>query len=319
MRLIATFIAALLWIGMANAADVKGSADHPLIPRYEGSEIVNYGHQKFTDYRLMVRKATAYGGIGKNLQATMPLEGEVTRISYRAPADRSVLEVFRNYEKALQEAGFQPVFSCDKKACGGRNFNAVMAAGKLYMLFGEYQAEQRYLAAKLARPQGDVYVALYAVMNKAGGGPNKNRTMVQLDVIALKPMEEKMVVLDAKKLGSEIAAEGRVAIYGILFDFDKADIKAESKPQLDEIAALLKKTPDLKVLIVGHTDAKGSLDYNHNLSEKRARAVVKALTSQYGIAGSRLTPVGVGMAAPVASNRTEEGRAKNRRVEIVER
>lgn len=319
MRLIATLIAALLWTGMANAADVKGSADHALIPRYEGSEIVSYGHQKFTDYRLMIRKATAYGGVGKNLQATMPLEGEVTRISYRAPASRSVLEVFRNYEKALQEAGFQPVFSCDKEACGGRHFNAVMAAGKLYMLFGEYQAEQRYLAAKLARPQGDVYVALYAVMNKAGGGPNKNRTMVQLDVIALKPMEEKMVVLDAKKLGSEIATEGRVAIYGILFDFDKADIKSESKPQLDEIAALLKKTPELKVLIVGHTDAKGSLDYNQNLSEKRARAVVKALTSQYGIAAARLTPVGVGMAAPVASNRTEEGRAKNRRVEIVER
>ncbi|HEU5017573.1 MAG TPA: DUF4892 domain-containing protein [Pseudolabrys sp.] len=319
MRTVAIFLVALLWTGTAGAADVKGSADHPLIPRYKNSEIVKYDHQKFTDYRLMIAKATAYGGVSKNLQATMPLEGELTRISYRAPTDRSVLEVFRNYEQALRAGGFAPIFSCEKEACGGRNFNAVMAAGKLYSLFGEYQTEQRYLAAKLSRPEGDVYVAVYAVMNKSGGGPNKNHTMVQLDVIALKPMEEKMVVLDAKKLQSEMATEGRVAVYGILFDFDKADIKSESKPQLDEIAALLKKNSNLEVLIVGHTDGKGALDYNQNLSEKRARAVVKALTSQYGIAAGRLTPVGVGMAAPVATNRTEAGRAKNRRVEIVER
>lgn len=318
MRFLLTIIIFLFGINAANAADVAGSADHPLVPRYENSEIVAYQTEEFTDYRLMVARAKNYGGLDKNLDATLPLEGKVTRISYRAPADRSTLEVFRNYENALKAAGFETVFTCEKDACGGRNFNHAIAAGELYSLFGEYQAEQRYLAAKLSRPEGDVYVAVYAVMNKAGGGPNANRTMVQLDVVEMKPMEEKMVVLDASALQSEIATEGRVAVYGILFDFDKADIRPDSEPQLQEIAALLKDSPDLKVLIVGHTDAKGALDYNRDLSLRRGKSVVTALTSGYDIDADRLTAVGVGMAAPVASNRTEEGRAKNRRVEIVE-
>src|SRR5690606_28013189 len=130
--------------------------------------------------------------------------------------------------------------------------------------------------------------AVYAVMNKSGGGPNMDRTMVQLDVVELQPMEEKMVVLDAGALQSEIATEGRVAVYGILFDFDKADIRPDSTPQLQEIAALLKDSPDLKVLIVGHTDAKGALDYNRNLSLRRAKSVVDVLASDYGIDAGRL-------------------------------
>jgi outer membrane protein OmpA-like peptidoglycan-associated protein len=306
-------------MGAAFAGDAKGSADHPLLPRYEGSEIVHYSTEAFTEYRLMTAPAKAYGGIAKNLDASLALEGKLTRITYRAPVDRSVLEVFRNYENALKEKGFESVYSCTKDACGGRNFNAVMAAGPLYMLFGEYQAEQRYLAAKLSRPVGDIYAVIYAVLNKSGGGPNKNRVMLQLDMIEMKPMEEKMVVLAADEMKAGITTDGRVAVYGILFDFDKADIRPDSKPQLEQIAKFLKGDTALEVRIVGHTDSKGGLDYNRDLSEKRASAVVKALTGQYGIAAKRLTPVGVGMAAPVATNRTEEGRAKNRRVELVER
>lgn len=168
------------------------------------------------------------------------------------------------------------------------------------------------------RPEGGVYVSLYAVTNRSGGGPNRNRAMIQLDVIELKQMEERMVVTDASAMRREIGAEGRVAVYGILFDFDKDTLRADSKPQLEEIAKLLKDTPTLKVLIVGHTDAKGAIDYNQKLSERRARAVVETLARDFGIERGRLTPVGVGMAAPVATNRTDEGRGKNRRVELVD-
>lgn len=304
--------------GTVEAADVKGSKDHPLIPRYEGSEIVKYGTDAFTDYAIMVAPAKAYGGKEKNLGATQSLEGKVTRISYRAPADRSTLEVFRNYEQALKKAGFEPIFTCAQAACGGRNFNLSVGGGDLYSLFGDYPAEQRYLAAKLVRPEGDVYTSLYTVVNKAGGGPNKDRAMIQLDVIELKPMEQRMVVLDASALQRDIAKQGRVAVYGILFDFDKDAMRPDSKPQLEEIAKLLKGAPNLRVLIVGHTDAKGRMDYNRDLSERRARSIVDALARDYGIERSRLTPMGVGMAAPVASNRDEQGRALNRRVELVD-
>ena len=116
----------------------------------------------------------------------------------------------------------------------------------------------------------------------------------------------------------DLGSKGRVAVYGILFDFDKDTMRPDSKPQLDEIAKLLKGAPSLKVLVVGHTDTKGGMDHNRTLSERRARSVVEALVRDHGIERSRLTPLGVGMAAPVGSNRTEEGRALNRRVELVD-
>src|SRR5690625_1808732 len=174
----------------AYAQDISGAADHPLVPRYEGAEIVLYDVQAFTSYPLLTAPAVAYGGIAANPEATLPLEGRTTRISYRAPADRSVLEVFRNYQQALAEAGFEPIFTCAREACGGRNFNAALATSSLYTLFGEYHAEQHYFAGRLQRPEGDVFVALYTVMNKAGGGPNRDRVMAQLDVVEVQPMEE---------------------------------------------------------------------------------------------------------------------------------
>ena len=117
----------------------------------------------------------------------------------------------------------------------------------------------------------------------------------------------------------KLARDGRVAIYGIYFDFDKAEIKPESREQIEQLGALMKGNPKLDVLIVGHTDGKGAFDYNLSLSQRRAQAVAQALASQYGIAAARVTAAGAGMMAPVASNRSDDGRAKNRRVEIVER
>ena len=95
-------------------------------------------------------------------------------------------------------------------------------------------------------------------------------------------------------------------------------MKAESQPQIDQLATLLKDNPVLSVLVVGHTDEQGGFDYNLTLSQRRAQAVTDALVANHGISTSRVMPAGAGMVAPVATNRTEEGRSKNRRVEIVE-
>lgn len=303
----------------ALAADIKGAADHPLIPRYEASEIVQYETSKFTDFRLLAKPVKNYGGLDKNLDATLPLEGAVTRITYRGPAERSALEVFRNYEKALRDAGFTTIFTCARGECGGRNFNHAASPKKYYTGFGEYHAEQQYLAAKLPRPEGDVYAGLYVVQNKGGGGPDKDRAIVQLDVVEIKPIENRMVVVEATAMQRDLAADGRVALYGIQFDFDKDLIRADSKPQLDEIGRLLKENKGLHLYVVGHTDAQGAYSYNLDLSQRRAARVVEVLVRDYAIAGSRLVPIGVGPVAPVASNRTEDGKATNRRVELVER
>jgi len=118
-------------------------------------------------------------------------------------------------------------------------------------------------------------------------------------------------------MDTAITGKGSVAIYGILFDFDKDVIKPESKPQLDEIASLLTSKPDLKLKIVGHTDNQGAADYNLSVSQRRAANVVAALTGVYGIAADQLSSEGAGMTQPVAPNDSEEGRANNRRVELV--
>jgi outer membrane protein OmpA-like peptidoglycan-associated protein len=115
-----------------------------------------------------------------------------------------------------------------------------------------------------------------------------------------------------------ISSTGHVAIYGIYFDFNKSDVKPESEPALQEISKLLSGNPNLKVFIVGHTDNVGGVDFNMKLSQLRADAVVKALTSKYKANPQQMKGYGVGQLAPVAPNKTEEGRAKNRRVELVE-
>lgn len=125
------------------------------------------------------------------------------------------------------------------------------------------------------------------------------------------------VVADAKFMAEGINTTGHVAIYGIYFDFNKADVKPESEPALKEITKLLQQDAKLKLYVVGHTDNVGGLDYNMKLSQQRAEAVVKELVSKYKITPDRLKAGGVGPLAPVTSNDTEDGKAKNRRVELV--
>lgn len=102
---------------------------------------------------------------------------------------------------------------------------------------------------------------------------------------------------------------------GILFDFDSAELRPEAKESLSDLAASLEEYPRTEVLIVGHTDAVGSMEYNEGLSERRADSAADFLIAQ-GIDPSRLTTIGKGETEPVASNETEYGRQQNRRVEI---
>jgi OmpA-OmpF porin, OOP family len=179
-------------------------------------------------------------------------------------------------------------------------------------------ANQRYLAAKRSRPEGDVYVSVYVATSRWNYHKDTaDHPIILLDVIDAVPIETGMVTIDAAAMAKDISSTGHVALYGIYFDTDKADLKPESRPTLQEIARLLKQDAALKLYVVGHTDNVGGFDYNSGLSERRAVAVVKELTANHGIAATRLKAAGVGMLSPVAPNDREEGRAKNRRVELV--
>ena len=125
------------------------------------------------------------------------------------------------------------------------------------------------------------------------------------------------VVANAEVFSNDIRTTGHAAVYGIYFDTGKSTIKPESAAAIAEIAKLLKSDPSLKVHVVGHTDNVGNGDSNIKLSQGRAEAVIQALVNNNGIAAARLRPFGCGQFAPVMTNDTEEGRAKNRRVELV--
>ncbi len=287
-------------LAMAQQQDVRGSKDHPLISRYPGSFIKEYSQKEFDQFTLPLGKLSR----GK-FEKSQHLEGKVTRILYQAPAGRSVLEVFRNYEGALKQAGFETMFTCTQEECG---YGPVtLYGGKIENWSLTY--EPRYLSAKLMRPAGDVYVSLFA-----GASSWQWETLY---VVEMKPMEAGLVTVDAAALAGDISHTGHAAVYGIYFDTGKADVKPESDPALAEITKLLENDPQLKLHVVGHTDSVGTLPSNMDLSKRRADAVVRVLTTKYRIAAARLDSYGVGPLAPVASNQSEDGRAKNRRVELV--
>lgn len=309
-------------VAFAQSEDKEGSKDHPLISRYTGSIIKYYDVKQFDEYILALGKVEwerdkDYKRVF-NFDKSKQLEGRVTRIQYDAPEDRSTLEIYRNYESALKRAGFEILFAGAREELGKDFGEAAYYAmrnvrGDYWHYLCGHVEHQRYIAAKLSRPEGDVYVSVFVSISI-----HKRNPVIQVDFIEVKPMETGLVVVNADALAKDIAKTGHVAIYGIYFDFDKADVKPESDPVLKEIAKLLQQNPKLKLYVVGHTDNVGDLTYNMKLSQARAGAVVEELVSKYGVDAKRLKAHGVGPLSPVVSNNTEEGRAKNRRVELVE-
>ena len=210
----------------------------------------------------------------------VPVEGKFTFITY-AIADRkaepSKVAIVRNYENAILKAG-----------------------GKVL-----HQQPDWWVNGKIAKDGREVWVQA-----ERGNGT------IWLRIVEKQAMVQH-VVADAAALGGDLQSTGHAAVYGIYFDTGKAEVKPESKGALEEIARLLAQQPGLRLCVVGHTDMTGPMEANLKLSQARAEAVAKALVAQHGVAASRLRSHGVGPLAPVATNDTEEGKAKNRRVELV--
>lgn len=210
------------------------------------------------------------------------VEGRLTQITYTVDDrkdDQSGLAVVRNYENALKKVG-----------------GTVAASDPQRWVNGSVTVGGREVWAEAEKGNGKIWLRLV-----------EKQAMAQ------------HVVADAASFGNDLEATGHTAVYGIYFDTGKSALKPESKQALEEIARLLKTDAALELWVVGHTDTVGGLDANRKLAEARAAAVVAELTAAYGIAAARLSGHGVGPLAPVATNDTEEGRAKNRRVELVRR
>jgi len=303
--------------------DSPDTGDHPLVSRYAGSFIDGQDVLDFTGYTLPVGPVVKDAEGERVPSDKVTLEGRVTRTLYRGPQGRSTLEIQRNYQSALEAAGFETLYACGGDDCG-RFFHLVFYKDMEQRILStrtsgsafDIPQDLRYLAAKGAAGGRTVHVSVLIAFD-AGFSELSKQPVTLLEVIESEEMDTGMVAIDVDAMAKGIDATGHVAIYGVYFDTNSADIEAESAPTLVEISKLLNHRPSLKLLVVGHTDNQGEYDYNMGLSGRRSESVVRSLINEYGIEAARLRSAGVGYLAPVASNDTEAGRAKNRRVELV--
>lgn len=335
-RLVAVLLCVAAFAGADPAAaqapkpekDIAGSKDHPLLQRFEGSYIPHYAKKAFGEHKIALERVTFDYDAGKlNPFKTQTVEGAHTTFVYVLPKDVSTLEAARAYEEEFRTRGEVEILlqgnGKEQELDDGydRFIESIYkSASDPASGFMRMNKDARYLAAKLPRPEGDVYLTVYAAVNAAESSVDvvpKGRTGVRVDIIESKPRAQRMVTVTAGEMSSSLSKAGRVALYGILFDFNKSDLQPESTPALQEIVKLLEQDATLKLVVTGHTDNVGSLESNRDLSQRRAAAVVAVLVGQYRVATARLQPFGASFAAPVAPNSTEEGRAKNRRVELV--
>jgi len=266
----------------------EGSKDHPAVKRYPGATIFNnYEEKEFEAAEFPVSAARCEHAEGRYFTAT-----------YLYPPKVSCTQVLRNYENAFKAAkltlytGQALPEGCNAFEVNGSNL-------------------EKWLTAVGKGPKGGktwIFVGCVEGALDAAAGPVR--------VVDTQEMEQK-VEIDADYLAGEIEKAGRVAVYGINFATGKADITADSAKILSEIGALLAKKADWRFRIEGHTDNMGGAKANLDLSNRRAQAVKAWLVSTHGVQADRLTTQGLGDTQPIADNKTEEGKAKNRRVELV--
>jgi outer membrane protein OmpA-like peptidoglycan-associated protein len=319
--------------------DAAGAKDHSATERIEGSVILRQASKKFAGLTVSLERVVFdYGAQAFKPFNKLKPEGALTTTFYRLPKDASTLECIRAYQAALEKKGFAVLFEGGSGGTASGDSNTLdngygRFLAQVYETEKDYGIQQytlpgcddfRYTAMKKPGSDGagDVYVTIFCgAVTGSWKAPEKGietgTVLARVDVLEEKPRADRMVLVKAPEMETQITSTGRVALYGILFDFNKDTVKPESDPTLEQISALLKNEPSLRVLVVGHTDSVGEFEFNRDLSTRRANAIVQALVSRFGVEKSRLFPFGCSFASPAAPNTTEEGRSKNRRVELV--
>lgn len=278
MKIVRHFLILSLWLG-ATVAQAQDSAhqDHPLLSGMTGFAIKNKSARDADTYAL--EKVA-----GKLPGQSLPwlIDGKVTRLEYRPTSKGSgPLAVFRSYQQAIAKLGGKQLNTGFTLSDDGVQYNPhvfSLTAGKT-----------------------PVVVVLQL-----------DTSNYYLNIIEQQPLVDKVT---AGQLASELQANGVATLY-IEFETAKAALNNDGRAVAKEVAALLQANPALRLSIEGHTDNVGQAADNKRLSLERAEAVMRFVVAS-GIDAKRLTAVGHGQDYPIADNRREEGRSKNRRVELV--
>jgi len=315
--------------------DVEGAINHPLLEKYKNSCIVAYSESKYNAVTFPISQITSNEGALQEITE----EGKIINLLYGIENTEraTVLEVQRNYEEALKKGNFEILHS----AFGRKKIARTYKIQNVYETFGEsdiikeYQylkpksyfrfsmsshnsnvdSDDAYFVAKGKR-DGIIYtIALYIHYNRSSWEGLKDNIFVLAQIVEQEDMETGQV--SAASIDEKIKNEGKEVFHNILFDFGSDNLTLDSYAIIETLSEYLKTNPTQDYYIVGHTDNIGTLAANQILSDKRAKAVLKALTTKYGIPLAQVSAHGVGQLSPLAINTTEEGRALNRRVEIV--
>lgn len=334
-----SFVALSLGVNSSFAAidEIPGGADHPKFPRISGSSLVAHLNTEYGEHDFLVD----YNNDGKTISANnvevATQEGKLTRLIYALEPNQTALFALRNYQEAFADIGnIKEIYTCKNERCPrdignkfvwrrDKRFEASVGAVDYMYAVSSYRKGSLYWTAEIESDSSSYMVSFYSSsLNKIKykdktEGFVVGQTLVHIDIVESARFKSDLTVVEASEIQSALTDKGHIALYGLFFDTGKDQLKEESKPALAEIAKALDAKKSLNLYVVGHTDSVGSLESNQQLSERRANSIVQSLTNQFGVDAARLIPIGVGLAAPVSTNTSEEGRSLNRRVELVER
>lgn len=323
--------AAVTLVTLAGPAEarrpIEGATAHPLVPLPPGGYITR---DEFTDFAELAFPSAPREG--REQTEFLEVEGAHTRMEYTIEGtDVATLRLYRSYLEYFENEGFEIVFHGFGDELSGRSGFTFIHTTFLAARASTRSGTIGYILARDASEETVISLAFY---------DRHDNRRIMVNAVDVEPMdtidlfaspaapepaqepepapEPAPVVQQAEELEEGLLADGRVVVDAILFAFDSDEILPESADALDVVGGLMRDRPELDLLVVGHTDGVGSFDYNLRLSLDRAASVVNWLRREHGIERERLRPAGAGPMSPITTNRTEDGRALNRRVELVE-
>jgi len=290
-----------------------------LVSPFAGSEEIGRYATDFDRYTYLVDSSDKVEPV--------TVEGRFSSRVFKKPVEKSTLEVYRSYEKELQAAGFTILASLDIKTHPVRSLAGSINQGAGSNLLADRPYEKDGQRAVRENGWLAAFAEYYISAKKVEGATEylvvvliaDRRDAYAVDVFESAAMETDTVALSLEGLRSQMAADGRVAVYGILFDTGSANLRPESDDALNVIVTYLTENPEQHFYVVGHTDDQGAFAGNMSLSAARAEAVRAAIIrlSDNSQVSDRLKAHGVGPLSPVATNSQADGRQLNRRVELV--
>jgi len=299
-----------------RTTDIEGSKDYPLVTRYKGAIIEYYKEFNWDSYKIPICKVEQFSDI--HFPKTADVEGKIIRIQYSTNPENTPVLIFKNYKDAFVKAGYTILFEGKNDEELGNNPHEFcwyfygedgLNLKRFGAAFNPAGTKHAYIVAKTKNDNKNIYVVVY-ISNFS------DATIITQDIVEEAAPEVGLVTVE--NIDNGITSVGHTALTGIYFETGQSIIKSESNEALKNIADYLKKHSDKKYFIVGHTDNVGDFQTNLTLSENRAKAVASKLIAEFGVKENQLLMYGVANLAPVMSNSTDDGKAGNRRVEIVE-